>query len=30
MRMFWEHYEADLEQLASIREWLDKLQKKVS
>jgi hypothetical protein len=29
MRLFWEHHEAEMEQLASIREWLDKLQKKV-
>ncbi len=29
IRMFWEHHEAEMEQLASMREWLDKLQKKV-
>ena len=29
MRMFWEHHEAEMEQLAGMREWLDKLEKKV-
>jgi hypothetical protein len=29
MRMFWEHHEADMEQLAGLREWLDKFEKKV-
>ncbi len=29
MRLFWEHHEAETEQLAGMREWLDKLQKKV-
>jgi hypothetical protein len=28
-RLFWEHHEADMEQLAGLREWLDKLEKKV-
>ena len=29
MRMFWEHHEAEMEHLANMREWLDKLEKKV-
>jgi hypothetical protein len=29
MRLFWEHHEAETEHLAEIREWLDKLEKKV-
>jgi hypothetical protein len=29
MRMFREHHEAEMEQLAGMREWLDKLEKKV-
>jgi len=29
MRMFWEHHEAEMEQLAGMREWLDRLEKKV-
>jgi hypothetical protein len=29
MRLFWEHHEAEMEQLAGMREWLDKLEKKV-
>jgi hypothetical protein len=29
MRLFWEHHEAEMEQLAEMREWLDKLEKKV-
>jgi hypothetical protein len=29
MRMFWEHHEAHMEQLAGMREWLDKIEKKV-
>jgi hypothetical protein len=29
MRMFWEHQEAEMEQLAGMREWLDKIEKKV-
>jgi hypothetical protein len=29
MRMFWEHHEAEMEQLAGMREWLDKFEKKV-
>jgi hypothetical protein len=29
MRMFWEHHEAEMEQLAGMREWLDKMEKKV-
>jgi hypothetical protein len=27
MRLFWEHHEAEMEQLAGMREWLDKVQK---
>ena len=29
MRMCWEHHEAEREQLAGMREWLDKFEKKV-
>src|ERR687898_592318 len=29
MRMFWEHHEAEKEQLIGMREWLDKFEKKV-
>jgi hypothetical protein len=29
MRLFWEHHEAEMEQLAGMREWLDKLEKEV-
>ena len=29
-RLCWEHREAEMEQLAGMREWLDKLEKKVS
>ena len=29
MRLFWEHHEAQAEELAGMREWLEKLQKKV-
>ena len=29
MRLFWEHHEAQVEELAGMREWLEKLQKKV-
>ena len=29
MRFFWEHDEAHREELASMREWLNKLQKQV-
>ncbi len=29
MKLFWEHHEADMEQLAGMREWLDKMEKKV-
>jgi len=29
MRLFWEHHEAEMEQLAGMREWLDKFEKKV-
>jgi hypothetical protein len=28
-RLWWEHHEAEMEQLAGMREWLDKLEKKV-
>jgi hypothetical protein len=30
MKLFWEHHEAEMEQLAGMREWLDNLQKQVS
>jgi hypothetical protein len=29
MRLFWEHHEAEMEQLMGMRDWLDKLEKKV-
>ena len=29
MRMFWEHHEAEVKQLAGMREWLDRFEKKV-
>ena len=29
MRLFWEHHEAEMEQLIGMREWIDKLEKKV-
>jgi hypothetical protein len=29
-RLFWEHHEAELEHLASMREWLDKTERKLS
>ena len=29
MRLFWEHDEAEMEQLAGMREWLDRLEEKV-
>jgi hypothetical protein len=29
MRLFWEHHEAEMEQLVGMWEWLDKLEKKV-
>ncbi len=29
MRLFWEHHEAEMEQLIGARKWLDKLEKKV-
>jgi hypothetical protein len=29
MRMFWEHHEAEMEQLVGMREWLDKLQQQL-
>jgi hypothetical protein len=29
MKLFWEYHEAEMEQLAGIREWLDKLEQKV-
>ncbi len=28
-RLWWEHHEAEMEQLLGMREWLDKLEKKV-
>ena len=28
-RLWWEHHEAEMEQLAGMREWLDRLEKKV-
>jgi hypothetical protein len=28
-RLWWLHHEADMEQLAGLREWLNKLEKKV-
>jgi hypothetical protein len=29
MQLFWEHHEAEMEQLAGMRKWLDRLEKKV-
>jgi hypothetical protein len=29
-RLFWEHHEAAMEQLAGMREWLDKMERKLS
>jgi hypothetical protein len=29
-RLWWEHHEAEMAQLAGMREWLDSLKKKVS
>jgi hypothetical protein len=29
MRLFWEHHEAEMEHLAGMREWLDKLKRQV-
>jgi hypothetical protein len=29
MRLFWEHHEAQIEQLAGMRAWLDELEKRV-
>ena len=28
-RLWWEHHESEMEQLIGLREWLDKLEKKV-
>ena len=30
MRLFWEHHQAEMEHLAGVREWLDKLQKQIA
>jgi hypothetical protein len=30
MRMFWEHHEAEMEQLAGMREWLDRMERQLS
>jgi hypothetical protein len=29
MRLFWEHHEAEMEQIVGMKEWLDKVEKKV-
>jgi hypothetical protein len=29
-RLFWEHHEADMEQLTRMREWLDKMERQLS
>ncbi len=29
MRLFWEHYEAEMKYLVGTREWLDKLQNQI-
>jgi hypothetical protein len=29
MRLFWEHHEAEMEQLIAMREWLDTMERKV-
>jgi hypothetical protein len=30
MRMFWEHHEAEMENLAGMREWLDKMERQLT
>ena len=30
MRMYWEHHEAEMEQLTRMREWLDKMERQLS
>jgi hypothetical protein len=30
MKLFWEHHEAEMKHLAGMREWLDKLERRVS
>jgi hypothetical protein len=30
MRLYWECYEAEMEHLAGVREWLDKLQEQIA
>jgi hypothetical protein len=30
MRLFWEHNEAEMEHLADLREWLNKLERNLS
>jgi hypothetical protein len=29
MKLFWEHHEAEVEELAGMREWLDKFKERV-
>jgi hypothetical protein len=29
MRLFWDHHEAETEQLAGMRAWLDKMERRV-
>jgi hypothetical protein len=29
MRLFWEHHQAEMEQLMAMREWLDTMERKV-
>ena len=29
MRLFWQHHEAETEQLAGMKEWLDRLKRKI-
>jgi hypothetical protein len=30
MRQFWEHHEAEMEQLAGMKVWLDKMERQLS
>jgi hypothetical protein len=30
MRMFWEHHEAEMEQLIAMREWLETMERKLN
>jgi hypothetical protein len=30
MRLWWKHYEAEMEHLVGVREWVDKLQEQLA